>query len=237
MSEQHPPRNRTGRAVAAGDAVDRAIAKLDPYWAPQLVVACAIALDLALPDKLTIGPFWLVPAIEGLLLLALFIATPHPRMRHSPLRRRIAIGLIGLVSAVNMFSLVELVRYLLSAHGSKASGRTLIFAGVALWLTNVLLFSLWYWELDGGGPQARALNPGGRRDFMFPQMDKPHLAPPDWKPGLIDYLYLAFTNATAFSPTDAMPLTQAAKALMTAQALTSLLVVALVVGRAVNILA
>jgi uncharacterized membrane protein len=237
VSEQHPPREHTRRAVEAGEAVDREIARLDPYWAPQLVVGCAIALGLALPGKLTLGPYWLVPAIEGVLLLALFIATPHPRVRHSPLRRRFAIGMIGLVSAVNIFSLVELVRYLLSAHGSKASGRALIFAGVALWLTNVLLFSLWYWELDRGGPAARAQDEGAQPDFMFPQMVNTNLAPPGWRPGLIDYLYLAFTNATAFSPTDVMPLTQVAKLLMTAQALTSLLVVALVVGRAVNILA
>jgi uncharacterized membrane protein len=234
VSEQRSPRKHIPRALAESDAVARLIERIDAYWGPQVVVACAIALGLALPNKLTLGPYWLLPAIEGLLLVALFIATPHPRMRHSPLRRRVAIALIGLVSAVNIFSLVELVRYLL--QGARTAGRPLIFAGVALWLTNVLLFGLWYWQLDGGGPQARALDPGGQRDFMFPQMDKTQFAPPGWKPGVIDYLYLAFTNATAFSPTDAMPLTQSAKALMAAQALTSLLVVALVVGRAVNIL-
>jgi uncharacterized membrane protein len=233
----HEPRKhaRTEEAVTRTRALGGFVARIDPIWAPQLVVVVAIALDLVLPGKLTVGPFWLLPAVEGLLLVGLAGASPHPRVRHSPLRRRLAMALIGLVSAVNIFSLVELVRHLL--HGtSKTSGRPLIFAGVALWLTNVLLFGLWYWQLDRGGPLARFQRQHLPPDFMFPQMTEKAIAAPDWQPGLIDYLYLSFTNSTAFSPTDTMPLSQTAKALMTAQALTSLLIVALVVGRAVNIL-
>lgn len=203
-------------------------------WAPQLVVACAIALDLVLPDKLTIGPFWLLPAVEATLLFGLVGASPHPRLRHSPLRRRIALILIAFVSAVNVFSLIELVRYLL--HGGNAGGRQLIFSGIALWLTNVLLFALWYWELDRGGPLARARETTSPPDFMFVQMDKKQFARPDWMPGLVDYIYLSFTNSTAFSPTDTMPLSATAKLLMTGQAIVSLLIVVLVVARAVNIL-
>ncbi len=157
-------------------------------------------------------------------------------MRHSGLRRNVAMGFVGLVSAVNIFSLIELSRYLLNGHATK--GRPLIFAGVALWITNVLLFSLWYWELDRGGPQARA-EPGSERgaDFLFSQMgDAKPFTRPDWTPGLIDYLWLSFTTATAFSPTDTMPLSQTAKLLMAIQSLTSLLIVVLVVSRAVNIL-
>jgi uncharacterized membrane protein len=210
------------------------IQRVDPFWLPQLIVAGAIALDLLLPEKLTIGPSWLLPAVEGLLLIALTAATPHPRMRRGQTRRRIAIALIGLVSAVNLFSLIELVRHLL--HGGKAGGRPLIGAGIVLWVTNVLLFGLWYWQLDRGGPIERASNPQRTPDFMFPQMDKPELAPPDWMPGVIDYLYVSFTNATAFSPTDTMPLTQNAKWLMAIQSLASLLIIGLIVARAVNIL-
>ncbi len=216
--------------------IEARLAKLDPLFGPQLLVAGAIALDLFLPDKLTIGPTWLLPAIEGVLLVALLAISPHPRMRHSALRRNIALGLIGLVSAVNIFSLIELCRYLL--HGNVTSGRRLVFAGVALWVTNVLLFSLWYWELDRGGPEERAV-PGSERgaDFLFSQMgDAKPFAPPDWLPGVIDYLWLSFTTATAFSPTDTMPLTKTAKLLMAIQSLTSLLIVVLVVSRAVNIL-
>lgn len=207
---------------------------LSPLWGPQLVVACAIAIDFTLPDKLTIGPPWLLPAVEGVLLIVLALATPRPAILHHPLRRQVAMAVIGLVSTVNIFSLVELVRYLI--HGGNVAGRSLIFAGFGLWLTNVLLFGLWYWELDGGGPLARALEKGGFPDFLFPQMDKKEYAPPGWRPGLIDYMYTSFTNATAFSPTDTMPLTPIAKWLMSAQSLASLVTVGLVVARAVNIL-
>jgi hypothetical protein len=206
-----------------------------PYWGPQLVVACAILIDLALPEKLTIGPNWLLPSVEGLLLVVFALASPHPMVRQSPVRRKIALSLIALVSAVNIFSLALLAHYLYI--GGRENGRDLILAGAVLWVTNVLLFGLWYWELDRGGPLDRAQDTGTLPDFLFPQMtESRRWAPPNWKPGLIDYLYVSFTNATAFSPTDTMPLTPPAKWLMSAQALTSLVTVGLVVARAVNIL-
>jgi hypothetical protein len=220
----------------SGKSIRTGLARHDAFWGPQLVVAGALLLDFSLPEKLTLGPNWLLPSVEGLLLLGLVIASPHPRLRHSPARRRIAIGLIGIVSAVNIVSLVLLCHYLLH-HGAKPhEGRPLIYAGIVLWVTNVLLFGLWYWELDRGGPLERALTPDARPDFLFPQMTDPRFAPPEWTPGLVDYLYVSFTNATAFSPTDTMPLTQSAKWLMSAQALTALLTIGLIVARAVNIL-
>lgn len=199
------------------------------------MVAAALALDLALPEKLTIGPSWLLPAVEGALLVALALVSPHPAARHSALRRYVAIGLVALVSAVNTVSLVLLCRALLL--GGASNGRGLIAAGAVLWGTNVLLFGLWYFELDRGGPAARQRGEEHYPDFLFVQMtDGARHAPPDWSPRLIDYLYTSFTNATAFSPTDTMPLSAAAKWLMSAQALVSLVTVGLVVARAVNIL-
>jgi hypothetical protein len=212
----------------------RAIASWDPFLAPQLVVAAALALDLLLPDRLTIGPAWLVPGFEGLLLMGLVVLSPHPRLRHSRYRRHVALILTGLVSLANSVSLVLLCHYLL--RGGKGSGRTLISSGAVLWVTNVLLFGLWYWQMDRGGPVARHARDSAQVDFMFPQMTDDRWGPEGWMPGLIDYLYVSFTNATAFSPTDAMPLTQAAKLLMSLQALTALVTVGLVVARAVNIL-
>jgi hypothetical protein len=212
------------------EALDRRL----PYWGPQLVVLAAILLDLALPEKLTIGPTWLLPALEGVLLLGLMSASPHPRWRHNPLRRNIAMGLVGVVSADNIFSLVLLCHYLL--HRGTNNGRPLIYSGAVLWLTNVLLFGIWYWELDRGGPIARHTGETTTPDFLFPQMSTPEHAPEGWKPGLVDYLYTSFTNAAAFSPTDTMPLTPIAKWLMTAQSLTALVTVGLVVARAVNLL-
>jgi uncharacterized membrane protein len=205
-----------------------------PFWEPQLVVACAIALQLSLSEQVSIGPSWLFPALEGALLLGLVIASPHPNVRHTPLRRHMAIGMIGLVSAANAAALVRLCNRLLQA--SKLNGHQLILSGIVLWCTNVLLFGLWYWELDRGGPAARASADRDFPDFLFPQMSEPRWAPKDWMPRLIDYLYVSLTNATAFSPTDTMPLTPTAKWLMSAQSLVSLITVGLVVARAVNIL-
>lgn len=217
------------------DEVVGALDKISPYWEPQLVVAAALALDLALPEKLTAGPSWLLPAIEGGLLVVLAISSPHPTVRHSRARRGVAIGLIGLVSAVNTFSLALLVHYLVT--GGKETGKELILAGVVLWGTNVLLFGLWFYELDRGGPVARMLGQERFPDFLFVQMsDGARYSPDDWRPRLIDYLYTSFTNATAFSPTDTMPLTAGAKWLMSIQSLAALVTVGLVVARAVNIL-
>ncbi len=225
------------RQIRAGsESLKGALERHDPFWAPQLVVAGAILLDISLPQKLTLGPNWLLPSFEGLLLIGLMIASPNPRMRHSPGRRKVAIALIALVSVVNFISLVLLCHFLLH-HGTKQEqGRPLILAGIVLWVTNVLLFGLWYWELDRGGPLARALEPEAVPDFLFPQMADPQYAPEGWMPGLVDYLYVSFTNATAFSPTDTMPLTQSVKLLMSAQALAALLTIGLIVARAVNIL-
>ena len=223
QTPRHPPRGLIGW-------VERWL----PFWEPQLVVACAIALQLSLSEQVTVGPNWLFPALEGILLIGLVIASPHPNVRHSRFRRRAAIAMIALVSAANAASLVLLSRHLL--HGGKENGRQLILSGIVLWCTNVLLFGLWYWEVDRGGPAARIRGDADTADFLFPQMTDPKWAPPDWMPKLVDYLYVSLTNATAFSPTDTMPLTAAAKWLMGAQSLVSLVTIGLVVARAVNIL-
>jgi hypothetical protein len=215
------------------DPARASLARHDPFWGPQLVAAGAILLDLALPEKLTVGPTWLLPGLEVLALAGLIIASPHPRMRHWPLPRHVAIALIGLLSAANA-SLVLLCHYRL--HGGKSNGRELIGSGIVLCVTNVLLIGLWYWQLDRGGPLVRALEPQRPPDLLFVQMTESKWAPPDWRPGLVDYLYTSFTNATAFSPTDTMPLTPTAKWLMSAQALTAMATIGLVVARAVNIL-
>jgi hypothetical protein len=212
------------------------LTRYDPYWGGQLVLAAAILLQLSLSDQLTVGPYWLLPAMEGLVLVALSIASPHPRLRHSPLRRHLALTLIGVVSAANAYALVMLVHFLL--RGGRVSGHALIGSGVVLWVTNVLLFGVWFWQLDGGGPLARKLKRKPHPDFLFPQMtdDVRKFAPRGWEPTLLDYLYTSFTNATAFSPTDTMPLTPMAKALMAGQSLVALTTIGLVFARAVNIL-
>ena len=187
----------------------------------------------ALPDRYTVGPFWLLPALEGAALLALSITVPRRRPNEANGARIAAMALVGLVTVTNFFAIWQLIDLLL--NGAKVAGTELVFAAIQMWLTNVLVFGLWYWELDRGGPGERrsSIQPP---DFLFPQMSVPAIASKDWLPSFVDYLYLSFTNALAFSPTDTMPLSPWAKLLMLAQSLASVLVVAFVAARAVNIL-
>ncbi len=210
-------------------------AAAEPFWPAQLTVLAAIGLQLLLPERLTVGPTWLLPALEGALLIGMFLATPRQLEHEHPRRRRVALSLTALVSAANVFSLVELTHYLLH-HKVPIAGRELIIAGVLIWLTNFLIFALWYWEMDRGGPGKRAAGHDGPPDFLFPQMTDDRIEPISWRPQFIDYLYVSLTNASAFSPTDTMPLSPPAKATMGVQALVSLVTIGLIVSRAVNIL-
>jgi uncharacterized membrane protein len=207
----------------------------EPFWPAQLAVLMALLLSALLPRKLTLGPPWLLPGLEGLLLLGLVLTTQRRLHPEHPIRRRAAILMIAVVNATNLFSLILLSDLLL--NGSKANGKSLISSGALIWLTNVIIFALWYWETDRGGPAARAAGDTTRTDFLFPQMTLERWCEPHWKPAFLDYIYVSLTNATAFSPTDTMPLTALAKSLMGIQSLISLVTIGLVVARAVNILA
>jgi len=203
-------------------------------WPAQLTVLAAICLQLALPERLTVGPTWLVPALEGALLIGMFVATPRQLEHEHRRRRRVALGMTAFVSAANVYSLVALTHYLL--HHNVSDGHALIGSGVLIWLTNFLIFALWYWELDRGGPGVRAAGHDGPPDFLFPQMSDDRIEPRAWRPTFIDYLYVSLTNATAFSPTDTMPLSAMAKSVMGLQSMVSLVTIGLIVSRAVNIL-
>jgi uncharacterized membrane protein len=206
----------------------------DALWPAQAAVAVAIALSFGLAKEVLIGPRWLLPSVELVLLGWLVVIAPRRATEHSPARRRLALTLIGLVSLTNVVTIGLLVHFLI--NGGHVRAHALILSGTLAWLTNVLLFAVWYWELDRGGPVARFLEPDRLPDFQFPQMDKPQFAPEGWRPGFVDYLYTSLTNATAFSPTDTMPLTPIAKTLFGIQSLVSLVIAILIVARAVNIL-
>jgi uncharacterized membrane protein len=207
----------------------------EPRWPELLALLTAIGLQLVLPDRVIrgLGNRALIPALEGALIVVLIIANPGRISSEESRLRIVGITLIALISVANVVSLTELIHALL--YGSKATGRPLVYASVPIWLTNIIVFGLWYWELDRGGPATRQLPTHRRPDFLFPQMSAPGSAP-GWAPRFLDYLYTSFTNATAFSPTDTMPLTDWAKLLMMLQSLASLVTVAVVVSRAVNIL-
>jgi hypothetical protein len=205
-------------------------------WQVSVAVAAAVALQFPLPGRLVLlHPDWLLPALEGLLLLALVMANPRRINRESRALRLLGLTLAAILSLANAFSVARLVIGLVNGTIGNTAGPLLVTGG-AIWLTNVIVWGLWYWEFDRGGPVARANADRMYPDFQFAQMATPQLAPPDWEPAFADYLYLSFTNAAAFSPTDVLPLSRWAKMAMTAQASVSIVTVALVVARAVNIL-
>jgi uncharacterized membrane protein len=192
------------------------------------------ALHLALRDRLMLGPPWPVPALESALVCALLAANPTRITRESRDARWLSLTLVTVVAGTNAASLAHLVGLLLA--GGEANGRELLSAAVGVWATNVVLFGLVFWELDRGGPQARSVGEGQRPDLLFPQMTMGDCGWTGWSPSFVDYLYVSFTNSTAFSPTDTMPLSARVKLAMLAQALLSLVTVGLVLARAVNIL-
>ena len=226
-----------GRAIGAVVPAWRRRSRGEYRWPVTLSIIAAIVLQVLLPDSLTSPlPHWLMPALEGALGVALTIANPVRIERRGPMVRAVAIALIVLISVANAVSAVLLIRAIVETLSATAQAGPLLASGANIWATNVIAFGLWYWEFDRGGPVRRAEGTTQHPDLMFPQMANPDLAPPDWKPHFVDYLYLSFTNATAFSPTDVMPLARWAKVTMAAQSAVSLSVGALVIARAVNIL-
>ena len=207
----------------------------EPRWAVSVAILVAIALQASLPASLGMPPRWLLPAVGAVLLLGLLVANPRVHDTRATALRATSVVLTGVISLANAVSAVRLIVSL--AHGEATEDAVLLLRwGGAIWLTNVVVFALWYWELDRGGPAARASGERPYPDLLFPQMQSADLAPADWEPLFLDYFYVAFTNATAFSPTDVLPLTRWAKMLMLLQSTVSVSTVVLVVARAVNIL-
>ena len=195
----------------------------------------AIALQLSLPDRLAVGTRFVLPSLEAVLVIGLVVATPRRLEGHHAVRRRVTVGLIAIVSAANAASLYLLAHNLLHRKIPE-NGHELIIAGMLIWLTNFMIFGLWYWEIDRGGPGRRAGGEDGDPDFLFPQMSDDSIQPAGWRPQFLDYLYVSLTNAAAFSPTDTMPLSHTAKSVMGIQSIISIVTIGLIISRAVNIL-
>ncbi|MFF3565328.1 hypothetical protein ACFYXS_35320 [Streptomyces sp. NPDC002574] len=219
----------------AGEPAWRRPTRVEGRWAVSLAVLVAIALQLLLPAHLAVHPQWLLPALEFLLLVALLPATPSRAGRMGPLLRAGGLTLACAVSVANGWSAVRLIEGLVRGT-EESDAQALLLGAASIWLTNIIVFALWYWEWDRGGPVARAAGTQDTPDFLFPQMQSPDPVHHEWEPAFADYLYVSFTDATAFSPTDTMPMSRWAKLLMTFQAMVSLLTLALVVARSVNIL-
>jgi hypothetical protein len=201
---------------------------------PAAIAILTVAvLYLFLPEQLALGPAILFPivAVLGVLPLTIFDALG---LEH-PWERGLALTLLGLTVAANFTSIGLLVNELI-ARSSDMSGRQLLAGALTVWTENVIVFALWFWELDRGGPRRREADGGDTPDFLFPQMTDAKDIMPGWQPAFSDYLYTSSTNATAFSPTDTLPITGWAKLLMSSQSLSSFVLVVLVTARAVNIL-
>jgi uncharacterized membrane protein len=212
----------------------RRVTELESFVPVSIAIGVAAVLEATLPHRVA-QLRWLFFAASMLFFVLFIVVNPRRAHERPRLVRASMLSLIALLSIGNIVSGAALVIDLMNAEGIREP-ETLLLTGGAIWLTNVIVFSLWYWEFDRGGPLARAQRPDTALDFLFPQMDRTDLAPADWQPEYLDYLYLSFTNAMAFSPTDVMPLSRWAKATMLVQSLVSLVVAVLVIARAVNIL-
>jgi uncharacterized membrane protein len=221
-----------GRALSHRSAAGHGEVRLPA----SIAVVVAAALHALLPSALLIEPRWVIPAVEIALLVPLIAVNPLRLTRETSRSRIVGLVLVGVIIMTNLVSLGYLMHELTALHVS--NGRELLLAALQVWLTNIVAFALVFWELDRGGAVARLPSSGTplrRADFLFPQ-DDPDVAEPEWFPLFVDYLYVSITNSTAFSPTDTLPLTTRAKALMSLQAITALVTSLLVIARAVNVL-
>jgi uncharacterized membrane protein len=235
MTRDHRPASRPARPDSGARAPwRRALLGAGSRW-PAFTAAVAIVVgQTLLAGRLQLQPVWLLPGIAAVLLVtsvAFYVSPAKP----TRIDRVISVGLAAVLVVANIGSFVLLARAVFL--GSALTPTDLLASGVALWVVNVLVFAIVYWELDGGGPEARLERRHDFPDLVFPQQqaDQEKLTEAGWEPSFGDYLYVALTNGTAFSPTDAMPYTKRAKLAMGVQSLLSFAIAAIVVARAVNI--
>jgi uncharacterized membrane protein len=198
-------------------------------------VVAATALYVGMPHRGRVPGWWIFPVVQLVLLVVLIAQGPGRIDHRSPALRRLMAALLVVMTAGTVLGVVVLAYDILeAARGVTAT--VLLGRGAAIWVGNVIIFSLWYWEFDRGGPAERAAGSPVAASFAFPENATPELAPPGWRPAYPDYLYLAFTNATAFSPTDTLPVRRWAKLTMMVQSALSLVIAILVIARAINVL-
>ena len=207
---------------------------IDPVWHVQILVVAAVIMQFILPQTFSAEPRQIIAIISFLLVIALSFTTPKAAVFQSIGRRINVIVLVALLGMANTYSLYRVANQLL--EGKISNGRDLVLTALNIFLTNIVVFALLYWEMDGGGPGKRKIAKNHERDFMFPQHNLTDSESKKWIPTFVDYFYVSSTNAMAFSPTDAMPLSRRIKMLMLTQSIVSLTTIALIISRAVNIL-
>jgi uncharacterized membrane protein len=211
--------------------------RFEPQWPVALAIAAVVALLALLPGRIRLLPMW-TPYILGGAMLATIAAVRLTVARTRWLRaeRTVTLLICVFVTPVSLVNLANLI-YVMAQKSAGINGLQLLASSVALWVSNVLTFSLLYWQMDRGGPEARVKDTGTRTDWLFPQEGAPAKdVPADWRPTFVDYLYLSYSTATAFSTTDVMPLTARAKLLMMFESMISLVTIVVVAARSINIL-
>ncbi|HET9005467.1 MAG TPA: hypothetical protein VFQ04_02030 [Actinomycetes bacterium] len=207
----------------------------EPRWPMATAVVAATALYVGTPHRGRVPGWWIGPVLQ-LGLLGILIAQDRGRIdRRSASLHRMMVALLVVMTAGTVLSVVVLAYDILVALKG-VTATVLLGRGAAIWVENVIVFSLWYWQFDRGGPAERAAGSPVPPSFAFPEDATPELAPAGWRPAYPDYLYLAYTNATAFSPTDTLPVRRWAKLTMMVQSTLSLVIAILVLARAINIL-
>jgi uncharacterized membrane protein len=207
----------------------------EPRWPMATAVLAATILFVGTPHRGRIPGWWAGPLLQLVLLGVLIAQDPGRIDRRSPALQRLMVALLVVMTVGTVTSVTVLaVDILAGVEGVTAT--VLLGRGAAIWFENVILFSLWYWQFDRGGPAERAAGTAVPPSFAFPENATPELAPAGWRPAYPDYLYLAYTNATAFSPTDTLPVRRWAKLTMMVQSTLSLVIAILVLARAINIL-
>lgn len=207
-----------------------------PRLGVALIIVTIVALDSALPDRYRLAPPSFVYFVAGLMIVPMAIAAlAKGRGRWRRIERALTFTAVGLALVINTANLIDVVNEMLF-RARDVRPMPLFLTSIAIWLGNMLIFALIYWSIDRGGPDARAAGSSAYPDFDFPAMSDPSKVPPGWQPGTIDYLFIAFTTTTAFSPTEAMPLTPRAKALVMAQSSISLITIVVVAARAIGLL-
>ena len=210
--------------------------RIEPRWPVVLAILAAILMVVLLPERVVLFPVWF-PYVIGIALILPMVAVglSAEKARWLRVERTIMLLFIVAMGVGTLANLGSLIRAMVRRSG-EVGGLQLLASSIVVWVSNVLIFSLLYWRIDRGGPEARANNAGTRPDWLFPQAGAPEDAPPDWRPTFVDYLFLGFSTATAFSPTDALPLTSRAKMLMMLESTMSLGTIVVVASRAINIL-
>ena len=221
---------------SGGSPSERVAGQRSRRWPVVLTLLVTIAMSALLPQRLVLGPSWLVPAVEGVLLIAILAATPGGAIGRTAVLRALSVALVFALAAAAGWGATRLIIELLDGAQRWANSRALLLAGALVWTYTNVAFAFVYWEMDSGGVDKRDREPRKYPDLAFPEHMSPELAPPGWRPEFIDYLYLGFTNATAFSPTDVMPMRRWAKVAMALQAIISIALLTLVVANAVNLL-